>query len=41
MLPDRRLIESFRWENKARLFELLKKYELSNVLLISGDIHMA
>jgi hypothetical protein len=41
MLPDRRLIESFKWQNKVKLFNLLKRNEVSNVVLISGDVHMA
>ena len=40
MIPDRRIIESFKWKNKERLFAILKKHEMSNVILISGDVHM-
>lgn len=29
------------WENKSKLLSLLKKHKLSNVVLLSGDIHAA
>ena len=34
-------VERFEWPNKSRLFELLYKHELSNVILLSGDVHFA
>lgn len=40
MLPDRRMVESFKWKNKQKLFGLLKRHRMSNVVLISGDVHM-
>lgn len=36
-----KLMETFQWPSKKRLFDLLKKNELSNVVLISGDVHIA
>ena len=39
MLPDRQAIESFKWINKQKLFAILKKHQVSNVVLISGDVH--
>ena len=46
MLPDRepwasKFVEGFEWKNKIRLFDLIKKHKTPNVLLLSGDIHMA
>ena len=41
ILPDRFVIESFNWPNKERLFSLLKKHKVENLLLVSGDVHLA
>ena len=42
MLVDRiGLTESFRSKDRLRLLELLKKHRVSNVVLLSGDVHMA
>lgn len=41
ILPDRKVVESFKWKNKQKLFGLLKKHKVSNVVLISGDVHFA
>ena len=33
--------ERFEWPNKKRLFDVLYKHKLSNVILLSGDRHFA
>ena len=40
MLPDRHVVESFKWKNKEKLFAALKKHKVSDVTLLSGDVHM-
>jgi hypothetical protein len=34
-------LEKFEWKNKKKLFDLLYKHRLSNVILLSGDVHFA
>ena len=42
ILPERTRfpVENFRWINRMKLFEALKKNEMENVVLLSGDVHM-
>lgn len=41
IIADRKRIpmESYGWENKKRLFDILKRQEMSKVVLITGDVH--
>lgn len=41
ILTDRRVIESFTWRNKERLFRIFRELKVQNVVLLSGDVHMA
>jgi alkaline phosphatase D len=44
ILPDRvsKLpVEQFKTANKLKLLSLLKKHQMSNVVLLSGDVHLA
>lgn len=38
--PKFMYVETFEWPNKSRIYELLKKHEVSNAVFISGDVHM-
>lgn len=42
MIRDNSVIdEGFDWENKIKLFETIARNEVSNVVLLSGDVHFA
>ena len=42
ILPDRWfLTEAFNWKNKKVIIDLIKKYEKSGVVLLSGDVHFS
>lgn len=44
ILPEYQIIpgwETVGWQDKKEIFNLLKRHELSNVLLLSGDVHFA
>ena len=42
ILPDRYFpTEHFEWETKKSLLDLIRKYEKSGVVLLSGDVHFA
>ena len=34
-------VETFKWQNKAKVFNLLKKNKVKGAVLISGDVHFA
>ena len=42
MIPERGMplmLEDFKRVNRMRMFELLKKNKMDNVVFISGDVH--
>jgi len=42
IIPERANIpvEVFKWKNKKRLFDLLKKNQKDSVVLLTGDVHL-
>jgi phosphodiesterase/alkaline phosphatase D-like protein len=42
IIPDRwSPIECLSWQNKKHLISLIRKYEKSGVIFISGDVHFS
>ena len=42
MIRDNSLVEElFNWPNKEKLYNIIRKHEKSNVILLSGDVHFA
>ena len=43
MIVDRGLcpdyVERFKWKNRQKIYELIQKHEMDNIILLSGDIH--
>ena len=42
MMPEKFLdaVETFKWQNRKRLYDVLRANESSGVVFLSGDVHM-